>query len=221
MSTIYLIRHGQASAGTDNYDQLSPLGERQAQLLGKLWRRKKFHLDNVFAGKLRRQQHTAELTLAHAGLSLPTQTIPLLDEYDHTSIDRLFGNGIRSDMPDSLGFEDYTGIMDRWRGAASNALQGSESWAQFEQRGWQSIQRAHELSCENAQLALFTSGGVIATLLRKILQLDFYSTMDVIWGVRNASITTLHFDGTRAKLIDFNTVSHLDAECDPDLVTLI
>ena len=34
MTTIYLIRHGQASFGQQNYDQLSNKGERQAQLLG-------------------------------------------------------------------------------------------------------------------------------------------------------------------------------------------
>lgn len=33
MATIYLIRHGQASFGAENYDKLSPLGERQASIL--------------------------------------------------------------------------------------------------------------------------------------------------------------------------------------------
>ena len=30
MQKITLVRHGQASYGTDNYDQLSPLGHEQA-----------------------------------------------------------------------------------------------------------------------------------------------------------------------------------------------
>ena len=34
MSVIYLIRHGQASFGTDNYDQLSALGREQSAILG-------------------------------------------------------------------------------------------------------------------------------------------------------------------------------------------
>jgi len=33
MSDLYLIRHGQASFGKDNYDRLSPLGIRQARIL--------------------------------------------------------------------------------------------------------------------------------------------------------------------------------------------
>ena len=32
MPVIYLLRHGPASFGTDDYDVLSPLGERQAEV---------------------------------------------------------------------------------------------------------------------------------------------------------------------------------------------
>ena len=33
MSEIYFVRHGQASFGSEDYDRLSPLGVRQAQVL--------------------------------------------------------------------------------------------------------------------------------------------------------------------------------------------
>ena len=36
MSNIYLVRHGQASFGAADYDQLSELGLRQSALLGPL-----------------------------------------------------------------------------------------------------------------------------------------------------------------------------------------
>lgn len=39
MTTIYLIRHGQASFGAKSYDQLSPNGELQAKLLGQYFNR--------------------------------------------------------------------------------------------------------------------------------------------------------------------------------------
>ena len=35
MAAIYLVRHGQASFGAADYDQLSARGEQQAQLLGQ------------------------------------------------------------------------------------------------------------------------------------------------------------------------------------------
>ena len=38
MANLLIIRHGQASFGADNYDQLSPLGQRQADLTGEFLR---------------------------------------------------------------------------------------------------------------------------------------------------------------------------------------
>jgi len=35
MGTLYLVRHGQASFGAANYDQLSPLGQQQCGQLGR------------------------------------------------------------------------------------------------------------------------------------------------------------------------------------------
>ena len=37
MGQLYLVRHGQASFGADDYDQLSELGRRQAVQLGRYW----------------------------------------------------------------------------------------------------------------------------------------------------------------------------------------
>ncbi len=34
VSRILLVRHGQASWGADDYDQLSPLGDEQSRVLG-------------------------------------------------------------------------------------------------------------------------------------------------------------------------------------------
>jgi len=35
MSEIFLVRHAQASFGTDNYDELSDIGWQQSRLLGE------------------------------------------------------------------------------------------------------------------------------------------------------------------------------------------
>ena len=37
MASLYLIRHGQASFGSANYDQLLPLGQRQADVSGQFF----------------------------------------------------------------------------------------------------------------------------------------------------------------------------------------
>ena len=61
MASIILIRHGQASFGAANYDQLSDLGRRQAQLLNDYFSDCGITLDAIYCGTLERQRQTAEI----------------------------------------------------------------------------------------------------------------------------------------------------------------
>ena len=54
MASIFLIRHGQASFGTDNYDRLSELGCRQSEVLGRYLVHHDIHFDAVYSGELQR-----------------------------------------------------------------------------------------------------------------------------------------------------------------------
>ena len=222
MSKVYLVRHGQASAGTDDYDRLSSLGEKQSQLLGQWWHSQGFSPDIACHGTLKRQRDTAHLALAgHTPLRTPDEHEGL-NEYDHRIVDSHFGHGCQSDNPESLSFEGYVDIMQRWRDhVAQPDLPQIESWTEFARRGWDTIKEQHHTHSEKRHHVFFTSGGVIATILSTVLNLDFAHTVDAIWRIRNASITTLNFDGTHARLIDFNTVPHLQAQNDPSLITLI
>ncbi|NER60017.1 histidine phosphatase family protein, partial [Pseudomonas sp. MAFF212428] len=58
MGSIFLIRHGQASFGADDYDVLSPTGIAQSEALGDYLARLGLRLDRCVAGTLRRQQDT-------------------------------------------------------------------------------------------------------------------------------------------------------------------
>ena len=75
MASIYVIRHGQASFGSENYDKLSDLGCRQAEVLGHYLRDCNIHFDAVYSGDLQRQRKTAELALA----SQPSQVSHTVD----------------------------------------------------------------------------------------------------------------------------------------------
>ena len=59
MAKIYLIRHGQASAGAENYDVLSPHGKVQAERLSAYFKNKGVFFDKIFTGPLERQKDTA------------------------------------------------------------------------------------------------------------------------------------------------------------------
>ena len=54
MGTLYLVRHGQASFGAEDYDQLSALGHGQCVKLGEYWRARGLRFDAVLTGSLRR-----------------------------------------------------------------------------------------------------------------------------------------------------------------------
>jgi broad specificity phosphatase PhoE len=244
MSMLYLVRHGQASAGTHDYDRLSPIGQRQSELLGQWWQSQGFIPDAAHHGSLVRQRHTASLALS-AHNNIECQEHSGLNEYDHRVIDLHYGGGFQSDNPESMTFEDYAGIMAKWRDSDSQSHLDNagdkqsidsptpgdqqaiadkaaiEPWSDFKLRGWQTIRALHKPGEKKRHEVYFTSGGVIATLLSTILDLDFAHTIDAIWRIRNTSITTLHFDGEIARLVDFNTVPHLQAHSDPTLITLI
>lgn len=222
MSIITLVRHGQASAGTDNYDRLSSLGQKQSQLLGDWWKTVGTAPEAVFAGTLERQQHTASLTLEHADLThLTVNTVPELNEYNHNDIDKLFGEGFSSDSGLDLTLKDYHDIMDRWRKAPAEKLNEVESWDDFMSRGMSALQQAHDAINGEGHAVMFTSGGIIATLLANVQEHPFHVTIDNIWYIRNSSISTVQFDGKKAQLLDFNQVPHLESHSDDKLITQI
>ena len=66
MGSIYLIRHGQASFGAENYDVLSP-GLSPVRSAGRLPAQLGVSFDRCLSGELDRQQDTARATLARLG----------------------------------------------------------------------------------------------------------------------------------------------------------
>jgi broad specificity phosphatase PhoE len=86
MTAVYLVRHGQASFGAADYDQLSPVGRQQAVVLGAELRRREVDVDAVWSGTLRRQLATATECLAEAGLDLPVRQDARWNEYDHLGL---------------------------------------------------------------------------------------------------------------------------------------
>src|SRR3954468_1935042 len=86
MGTLYLVRHGQASFGADDYDQLSELGHRQSVRLGEYFAERDIRFDGLIAGTLRRHKQTLEGILQgmdHAGEHLAWEG---LNEYDSEAV---------------------------------------------------------------------------------------------------------------------------------------
>ncbi len=58
MGTLYLVRHGQASFGADDYDVLSAMGHQQSVRLGEYFQRRGVTFDAALTGTLNRQIQT-------------------------------------------------------------------------------------------------------------------------------------------------------------------
>ena len=69
MGTLYLVRHGQASLGAADYDQLSALGTRQCERLGAWFAAHGVAFDAVYVGTLRRHAQSLQaIAAAHGAL---------------------------------------------------------------------------------------------------------------------------------------------------------
>ena len=86
MGTLFLVRHGQASFGAADYDNLSALGIAQSQRLGEYWAGKGLQFDAVLTGTLRRHAQTFAGIQAGMGTQHEPLIWPGLNEYDSESV---------------------------------------------------------------------------------------------------------------------------------------
>ncbi|CAN5682201.1 hypothetical protein BH10ACT10_BH10ACT10_28160 [soil metagenome] len=83
MSLLLLVRHGQASWGTDDYDRLSARGEEQSRLLGAALAARGVHPDLVLRGSMLRHRQTADAAVAGARWEADVEEDAGWDEFDH------------------------------------------------------------------------------------------------------------------------------------------
>jgi len=90
MATIYLVRHGQASFGVEDYDRLSQIGWQQGRVLGRALRCSQAATAQpqaVFGGTLRRHRETVEAMARGFGDGLPAMQVASgFDEFDHVAL---------------------------------------------------------------------------------------------------------------------------------------
>jgi len=165
MSLLHLVRHGQASAGTDNYDRLSEIGKRQSEILGQWWSSHAIDPQAAFHGSLTRQQDTAALSLSALDKPPSMKEAIGLNEYDHRVIESHFSSELDNYTPEAMSFDNYLQVMSRWRDQPADSSTGHfESWQEFRARGLDTL-RAHTKPDSKDTAVFFTSGGVIATVL--------------------------------------------------------
>lgn len=217
MGELYLIRHGQASFGTDDYDRLSPVGFEQARCLGRYFAERGIVFQRVVSGTLLRHRQTFEGT----GIAAQPELLPGLDEFDFFGLVETF----LQQYP-GYGAVDFANVREFFlalRKALPLWAEGEidnppESWDSFQARIRASLDALIAVDVE--RVLVISSGGPISALLREVLQLSVRHMMDVNLQTANTSITRLQFKKGKARMQSFNGLPHLDHPDTSHLITL-
>lgn len=230
MTTIYLVRHGQASFGAESYDQLSAVGELQAQLLGTYFAKILQEAPYVVAGSMKRHQQTAQLALASCFPQQNIHTHAGWNEFNHQQVferhDPRFSQPhllkaevAKEASPRAYLSKIFEGAIQRWT-AGDFHHEYDETWPQFKLR----VDTALDDLCAELTLTqpryavVFTSGGVISVVAGRLLQLSVEKTFALNWAITNSSLTTLRLVGTEPQLLSLNEHHFIKAQ-DPNLLT--
>ncbi len=234
MGSIYLIRHGQASFGADDYDVLSPLGVQQAQILGDHLIATGVTLNACISGDMLRQKDTALAALARfsaANLATPTLDIDsAFNEIDVDSIIRLLVpkmldqepnaiDSLRNPLQDKAEFQRlFSMIMQRWA-AGTDDIPEHLSWARFTQTVDAGLQRVLNNAAADDHIGIFTSGGTITACLHLLAGIPASNAFELNWQIVNTSLSRLKFRNDSVVLTSFNSHAHLDLLKNKKLIT--
>ena len=231
MSDIYMIRHGQASFSSENYDRLSTLGYLQSEILGEYLSHIGIFFDAIYSGSLERQRHTAERVLERtpedSRCNLRIQ--PGLNEYDAKGIvESQVPAMIRDDPKLALDLERmqerrsfqriFEGAMRRWLSGRYDA-EGVESWKVFRDRVQEAVNRIMMENGRGKTIAIFTSGGPICITAQMALGITEDTAIQLNWQLRNTSVSVFKYNDTGIFLNSYNSLNHLLDRKDSALLT--
>ena len=211
MGTLYLVRHGQASFGADDYDQLSELGRRQCVQLGRYLHERGRRFDAVLTGTLKR--HAQSLAGIAEGLGDTPEPLrwPGLDEYDsHAVIAAVHPQPLqRPDTPEMYRHH-FRLLRDGLAGwmAGRVAPAGMPSYPDFVAGVTGALD--HVRQQHDGDVLIVSSGGPISTAVGHVLGTSAETTIELNLRIRNSSVTEFAFTPKRHMLVTYNTLPHLD-----------
>ncbi|OYZ03394.1 MAG: histidine phosphatase family protein, partial [Polaromonas sp. 28-63-22] len=211
MGTLYLVRHGQASFGADDYDVLSPLGQQQSLRLGEYFRFKGLTFDAALTGTLKRQLQTYAGICKGMGVEPAASPWPGLNEYDsHAVIEAIHPHPLEKPTSPEMYREHFRllkqGLAQWMAGVVSP--RGMPSYTDFVAGVTGALDHVRK-TCEGNVL-LVSSGGPIATAVGHVLATSPETTIELNLRIRNCSVTEFAFTPKRHMLVTYNTLPHLD-----------
>ena len=220
MGTLYLVRHGQASFGADDYDVLSPLGRQQAKRLGEFFKTKSIAFDDAFTGTLQRQISTFEGICDGMGSKQTAIQWPGLNEYDsHAVIATVHAGKLEKPTTPEQYRHHFRLLKDgltQWMNGVVSPV-GMPSYSDFVLGVSSALDHVRKNCTGN--VLLVSSGGPIATAVGHVLGCPPESTIELNLRIRNSSVTEFAFTPKRHMLVTYNTLPHLNEPEHADWLT--
>lgn len=214
MAELTLVRHGQASFGSDDYDQLSHLGRQQSRWLGEYFASHGEGFDCAVLGDLKRHQQTFEAVCEGMGQEPDSLQMPGLNEFDFESLIKAYIHSYPDQAPGpDTSVREYYRLLKRvmmlWM---ADELEGElpESWAGFEDRVvsvLQFVQREYK----GARVLAVSSGGAIAMAISHVLRCPSETVVELNLQQKNSGFAHMFFNEKAFRLTGFNHVPHLDS----------
>ena len=213
MPYLHLVRHGQPDfAG--NYDSITALGARQSTWLGEHFDARGLQFARIVSGTLVRQVATCQLIVRELVQPAAIAQDARLNEYDHLSLLQEFAGerlqAIRASGDRREYFAAIRNGLQQWS-RREDTLAGGETWLQFGAR----IEAGLAAVCQGLErddnVLVVTSGGVIGRYAADVLGAGAEAAIQLNLQTRNTSVTeVVRPAGKPARLVSFNSISHLE-----------
>ena len=214
MSTLTLLRHGQAMFGSADYDRLTPYGEKQARACSEFWRLREVRFTRIIVGPCKRHMDTVRLAVV--GLDAPQfEHEPLLNEFaDATPVIKAAEARTGADLSDTstLSTAEIARIYGEQIRLWSDhdvPMEGVESINAFRQRSARWMHKMTTSGGSGQRILVSTSGGVICAVISEILHLPNSVMGDMMWNIENCSLTGLIWSQKGLSMRYFNQTAHL------------
>ena len=212
MGTLYLVRHGQASFGAADYDQLSELGARQCLALGGWFASRGTVFQAVLRGTLKRHVQSLAALQQGFGGGLPAALEwPGLNEYDSHAV----VHAVRSEpLPPADSVDAYRAHfralregLQAWMAGRTEPV-GMPTYPAFVAGVVGALD--HVRQQHDGNVLVVSSGGPIATAVGHVLGTSPDTTIELNLRIRNSALTEFAFTPKRHMLVAYNHLPHLD-----------
>ena len=210
MGLLYLVRHGQASLGAADYDQLSAMGAQQSRRLGEYWKSHGLTFNTVLVGTLKRHAQTLQGIRDGLGHTPDALQWPGLNEYDSEALIRAVHPNASFDTKTPEGYREHFRMLrdglKQWMAGTAFPL-GMPTYPEFLLGVTSALDHVRQ-HCEG-NVMLVSSGGPISTAVAQVLQASPETSIELNLRMRNSSVSEFHFTPKRHNLVAFNSLPHL------------